>query len=72
MNLRKYKELVYSIIGAAMEVHRELGGGGCWNPYTTKRFLLNFRKEALIVSVKSNFHVTTKNTNWQNIIRWTW
>ena len=27
MNLTRHKELVYSIIGAAMEVHRVLGGG---------------------------------------------
>ncbi|MBR1834952.1 MAG: GxxExxY protein [Bacteroidales bacterium] len=27
MNIVKHKKIIYSIIGAAMEVHRELGGG---------------------------------------------
>ena len=27
MNIIRHKEIIYNIIGAAMEVHRELGGG---------------------------------------------
>jgi len=27
MNIVRHKEIIYSILGAAMEVHRELGGG---------------------------------------------
>ena len=27
MDIKRYKDIVYNIIGAAMTVHRELGGG---------------------------------------------
>ena len=39
MNIVRHKEIIYSIIGTAMEVHRELGGGLLEPIYNEELFL---------------------------------
>ena len=57
MDFKKYKDTVYQIIGAAMEVHSELNWG-----------LLE--PAVLTTSARSSCPATTSTTSWRSSTRW--
>lgn len=71
MELEAYKNIVYSIIGSAMEVHAELGPG-LLEPVYNEALVYELKLRGMDVVAEQQLDVYYKGTNWIKPIEWMW